>query len=99
LFLKHQKCKELLFKVLAGWPDAELAKDSTKKSYWESEQREAVLINYKILGEVFQVSSGLDLREKALSCGLLPRILERLSKISGEKPRVWEEHVEVKESG
>lgn len=37
------------------------------------------------------MSSGLDLREKALACGLLPRILERLSVISGEKPRVWEE--------
>jgi len=43
---------------------------------------------------VFSVSSGLELREKALACGLLPRILERLSVISGEKPRVYEE-VEV----
>jgi len=37
------------------------------------------------------VSRGLELREKALACGLLPRILERLSAISGEKPRVFEE--------
>jgi hypothetical protein len=27
LFLKHQKCKELLFKVLAGQPDSELQAD------------------------------------------------------------------------
>jgi len=43
------------------------------------------------LGEVFSVSGGLELREKALSCGLLPRILQRLSVISGEKPRVLQE--------
>jgi hypothetical protein len=41
------------------------------------------------------VSSGLDLREKALACGLLPRILERLSVISGEKPRIFEEVEEI----
>ena len=57
-------------------------------------KKEALQINYKILGEVFTVtanSGGLELREKALACGLLPRILERLGAISGEKPRVWEE--------
>mmetsp|Transcript_19576 Transcript_19576/g.30116 ORF Transcript_19576/g.30116 Transcript_19576/m.30116 type:complete len:233 (+) Transcript_19576:12344-13042(+) len=100
IFLKHQKSKELLFKVLAGLPDAELSLDPNKKSHWESEQKEAVLINYKILGEVFSVSSDVDLREKALECGLLPRILERLSAISGEKPRTLqesEEELEVKE--
>jgi hypothetical protein len=43
------------------------------------------------LGEVFSVSGGLELREKALSCGLLPRILQRLSVISGEKPRALQE--------
>ena len=48
-------------------------------------------INYRILGDVFSVSGGLELREKALACGLLPRILERLSMISGEKPRVLDE--------
>lgn len=48
-------------------------------------------INYRILGEVFSVSGGLELREKALACGLLPRILERLSAISGEKPRILEQ--------
>jgi len=40
---------------------------------------------------VFSVSEGLELREKALACGLLPRILQRLSVISGEKPRVLED--------
>lgn len=91
LFLKHQKCKELLFKVLAGQPDTELAADAGRKAHWEQEQKDAVQINYRILGEVFSVSDGLELREKALACGLLPRILERLAAISGEKPRVFEE--------
>lgn len=111
LFLKHQKCKELLFKVLAGQPDNELAEDGGKQAYWSQEQKEAVQINYRILGEVFSVSGGLELREKALACGLLPRILERLAAISGEKPRVYEEEAsqaekpseasteEVKEAG
>jgi len=89
--LKHQKCKELLFKVLAGQPDSELQADGGKQPDWAQEQKEAVQINYKILGEVFSVSGGLELREKALACGLLPRILERLAAISGEKPRVYEE--------
>jgi hypothetical protein len=90
LFLKHQKCKELLFKVLAGQPDSELQADGGKQAHWAQEQKEAVQINYRILGEVFSVSEGLELREKALACGLLPRILERLAAISGEKPRVFE---------
>lgn len=91
LFLKHQKCKELLFKVLAGQPDSELAADAGKGAHWATEQKEAVQTNYRILGEVFSVSSGLELRQKALACGLLPRILERLSAISGEKPRVFDD--------
>jgi hypothetical protein len=37
LFLKHQKCKELLFKVLAGQPDTELAADAGRKAHWEQE--------------------------------------------------------------
>ena len=37
LFLKNQKCKDLLFKVLAGQPDAELAADPNKKTQWEQE--------------------------------------------------------------
>ena len=76
---------------MAGQPDTELAADAGKKAHWEQEQKDAVQINYRILGEVFSVSGGLELREKALACGLLPRILERLSVISGEKPRTFEE--------
>jgi hypothetical protein len=30
------------------------------------------------------------LREKAIECGLLPKVLERLSNVSGEKPRFYE---------
>ena len=37
LFLKHQKCKGLLFKVLAGQPDTELGADPSKKAFWEQE--------------------------------------------------------------
>ena len=44
------------------------------------------------------MSGGLELREKALACGLLPRILERLAAISGEKPRVFEEATEDAEA-
>jgi hypothetical protein len=98
LFLKHQKCKELLFKVLAGQPDSELQADASKQAHWAQEQKEAVQINYKILGEVFTVSGGLELREKALACGLLPRVLERLAAISGERPRTYEEQAEDEKS-
>lgn len=44
------------------------------------------------------MSGGLELREKALACGLLSRILERLAAISGEKPRVFEEEEEGAEA-
>ena len=101
LFLKHQKCRERLFGLLAGQPDAEVLADpgnASKKTEWEQEQKDALQINYKILGEVFQVSRGAEVREKALTCGLLRRILERLSAISGEKPRVYEEQVEEAEA-
>jgi hypothetical protein len=53
LFLKHQKCRERLFGVLAGQPDAELATDAGKEAFWVQEQKDALQINYRILGEVF----------------------------------------------
>ena len=58
---------------------------------WDKEQKEAVQVNYKILSEVFSVSAGVQLREQAIECGLFSRILDRLSRISGEKPRELEE--------
>jgi hypothetical protein len=39
----------------------------------------------------------LKLREIALTCGLIPRILERLGAISGEKARVYKEDEEEKQ--
>ena len=92
LFLKNTRCKDLLFKVLAGLPDQEIsteAKGTEAKTKWEEEQKQAVQFNYKILSEAFQISNDLKLRETAMKCGLLPRILERLSAISGEKPREY----------
>jgi hypothetical protein len=80
--------------VLAGLPDAELKDDSHRQAFWAQEQKEVVQINYKILGEVFSVSGDAELREKALSGGLLPRILDRLAAISGEKPRTFAEATE-----
>jgi hypothetical protein len=91
LFLQQQQCKQLLFKVLAGQPDADFARDPASKATWETECKEAVQINYRILGDVFSVSGDTELREKALECNLLEKILKRLSVISGEKPRKFEE--------
>jgi hypothetical protein len=95
LFLKNSKCKDLLFKVLAGQPDSEITAEAGKaevKAKWEEEQKNAVQFNYKILSEAFQISNDLKLRKIALKCGLLPRILERLGSISGEKARVYDEN-------
>ena len=39
--------------MLAGQPDAELATDAGKKVFWDQEQKDALQINYRILGEVF----------------------------------------------
>jgi len=46
LFLKHQKCLELLFKVLAGQPDLELRDDAQRQAFWTQEQKEAAQTNY-----------------------------------------------------
>lgn len=83
--------------MLAGLPDAESREDSHRQAFWAQEQKEVVQINYKILGEVFSVSGDSELREKALDGGLLPRILDRLAAISGEKPRTFEEANEKEE--
>lgn len=81
-----------MFKVLAGSPDLEISgeagkTDATAKTKWEEEQKLAVQFNYRILSEAFHISNDLKLRETAMKYGLLPRILERLGAISGEKPR------------
>ena len=38
-----------------------------------------------------------NMRDQAIKCGLITRILERLSAVSGEKPREFEDTEEVKE--
>ena len=78
--------------MLAGQPDLDIngesgKTDATAKTKWEEEQKVAVLFNYKILSEAFSISNDLKLREISMNYGLLPRILERLGAISGEKPR------------
>lgn len=101
LFLKNTRCKDLLFKVLAGLPDSEISNEgATKteaKAKWEEEQKAAVQFNYKILSEAFSISTDLKLRDTAMKCGLLPRILDRLAQISGEKPRTYAEEAEEEE--
>lgn len=64
------------------------------KTRWEVEQKAAVQFNYKILSEAFQISTDLKLRDTAMKCGLLPRILDRLAQISGEKPRIFDAEFE-----
>jgi hypothetical protein len=44
-----------------------------------------------VLCDVFNKSTDPSLRDKALECGLLERVLNRLSSITREKPRVYEE--------
>ena len=62
---------------------------------WTAEKKEAVELNYKILADTFKSHDEEALREQAISSGLINRILERLSVVSGEKPRVFEEDKEV----
>ena len=92
MFLKNTRCKDLLFKVLAGLPDSEITAEGSKteaKTKWDEEQKAAVQFNYKILSEAFSISTDLKLRDTAMKCGLMPRILDRLAQISGEKPRTY----------
>jgi hypothetical protein len=91
-FFKNRACKELLFKVLAGEPDKE--NDNRK---FEQEQKEAVQVNYKILAEIFAISTNVQIRDSAIKAGFLDRILERLGAISGEKARQFEEDQEKEE--
>jgi hypothetical protein len=93
--MKNKRGKDLLFKILAGTPDQE--GEDTKK--WENEQREAVQFNYKVLSEAFSVADDAKIRDVAVAAGFLPRILERIGAIAGEKPRLFEEKVEGKKEG
>ena len=90
-----------MFKVLAGLPDSEISNEGAAKTEakakWEEEQKAAVQFNYKILSEAFSISTDLKLRDTAMKCGLLPRILDRLAQISGEKPRTYAEEAEEEE--
>lgn len=61
---------------------------------WVVEQKEAVELNYKILADTFKNYDEEALREQAISSGLINRILERLSVVSGEKPRVFDDNKE-----
>ena len=88
--MKNKKCKELLFKILSGEPD----KRTEEAKKWEDEQREAVQFNYRILSEAFSVADDVKIREVAVKAEFLPRILERLGALSGDKPR---EIIEEKE--
>lgn len=88
--IKDKKYKDLLLKILAGQPDQD-AKDPAEKIKWETRQKEAVQLNYKILAETFKNHDDATLREQAISSGLITRILERLSIVSGEKPRTYEQ--------
>lgn len=92
-YLANHTCKELIFKVLNAAPDKD-SKDQTKKQHWEEQQKSAVQFNYKILAEIFSKSKEKNIRQIAIENDFLPRILERLGAISGEKPREYEEAVE-----
>lgn len=91
--IKDKKYKDLLLKILAGQPDQD-AKDPKLLTMWMDKQKEAVQLNYKILADTFKNHDEATLREQAISSGLITRILERLSVVSGEKPRVREEEPE-----
>lgn len=89
MFLKSNFCRELLFEVLRGEPDSD--NSAYDKAGWQERQKQAVQKNYKILSEVFAIPDNPGIREQAIKAGFLPRFLERLSIISGEKPRILEE--------
>ena len=88
-----KKYWDMLLKILAGQPDQD-AKDSALALKWHAEQKEAVELNYEILADTFRSHDEEGLREQAVASGLISRILERLSVVSGEKPRVFEEDKE-----
>lgn len=96
--LNDKKQKDLLLKILAGQPDID-SSDAALAAKWVTEQKDAVELNYKILAETFKQHDDKALREKAISSGIIGRILERLSLVSGEKPRIFEENKEAEIEG
>lgn len=83
---------------MAGQPDID-SSDAALAAKWVNEQKDAVELNYKILADTFKQHDDKTLREKAISSGIIGRILERLSLVSGEKSRIFEETKEVAEEG
>ena len=99
LFIKNKKCKDLLFKILAGIPDQKPAPENKKQKdeetkKWEEEHLSAVRVSYQNLAEVFKISNDIKMREQAFDNGLIDRILERVGALTGEKGRKWEEKEE-----
>ena len=101
LFIKNKKCKDLLFKILAGVPDKEVSTENKKKDEelkrWEEEHQAAVRVSYQNLAEVFRISNDSKMREQAFDNGLIDRILERIGTLTGEKGRKWEDKTDEEE--
>lgn len=86
MFLKNKRCKDLLFKILAGEPN----KNMQDYAFWEEEAKTAVQFNFKVLSEAFSVADDVHLREEAVKADFLPRILTRMEQMTGEKTRTFE---------
>ena len=86
-FIKDKHFKDLLFEILAGFPDQETG----NSQHWSEKQVEAVKQTYKIIKEMLQVSKEKLIRDKAAETGLIEKILFRLKEVTGEMSRVISE--------
>jgi hypothetical protein len=86
LFIKNHQYVTLLFEVAAGLPDDE---GSTRN--WEEEYSNNFRFIYKIVSDIFKFDRSSTLRDLNKYSDFLEVILEKLSEITKEAPRILKE--------
>lgn len=92
LFIKNHQYVTLLFEVAAGLPDDE---GSTRN--WEEEYTNNFRFIYKIVSDIFKFDRSSTLRDLNKYSDFLEVILEKLSEITKEAPRILKEQPKQEE--
>ena len=79
ILMNHHKCFDILFNILCGLYDD----NSSVKIYGLDAERYI----YEILNTLFNNSESKEIRSCVVKCGVFDAILEKLSKLTREKPR------------
>ena len=94
LLIGNKKSTQLIFHIIKGIPDTEVNRNKVK---WNEIYQDAAAHCYSLVSKIFEDYNNVEVRENALKEGFIISILERVTKLSGEKPRKWEDEPDKKE--